>query len=216
MRPAQHFEILYASASDRLQRLRNVANAALKKPNSHFAEVNREISYITIEMHTLAANFARAYFLSSVLSPITKSGVRIYCNPIISNFNDALNAAMKRCKNKIWLTGKWNRRDEPPWHQPTILINCIDEIDCSNIASVKTAFSIATTPVFEHLTKFRIFYAHRNSETILEPKNIAFYYSITENKHPSKILCLPAYGRPQALILDWMDDMSNVIDLLCQ
>ena len=216
MRPTQRFETLYESATHRLQKLRSLSDAASRKPSSQFLEVNREISFTTIELHTLAANFARAYFLSCVLKPITKTGKHVYCSPIITNFNDAINAVMKRFKYKIWEKGKWQRQDEPAWHQPEILIDCCDEIGCTNNENVKAAFSIPTTPVFAHLTKFRNFYAHRNKDSIVQPKTIAIYYSITGIDHPSRILCQPAYGRPQPLVVDWIDDISNVIDFLCQ
>ena len=34
-------------------------------------------------------------------------------------------------------------------------------------------------------------------------------------RRPSEILLTAAYNRPQALLLDWIDDVRTTIELLC-
>jgi hypothetical protein len=135
-------------------------------------------------------------------------------NQNIHSFNDAIDAAMRRCKYNLWKKGGWGRRDEPPWHKPDTLIKSCDEIGCSNQVEIVNAFSVPTN-VFDHLSKFRNYFAHRNDYTVTLIKNIAHRYSIPVHQHPSEILCNPAYGRPQILILDWIDDINLTVELLC-
>jgi hypothetical protein len=83
------------------------------------------------------------------------------------------------------------------------------------LAQVQAALSLQTR-VFFDLPSFRNFYAHRNRESaesaiLLAKRN----YLIAGPNHPSDVLAEPARNRPQALILDWIDDMSAIVELLC-
>jgi len=219
MRPAQRFDTLYMAVSRRLSRLRNLADSASTRPASEFSRTNMEISFVSIELHTTIANFSRAYFLSCTLNPLTMTGRRVNCHSLIASYLDAIDASMKACKLSIWRkssgTKTWDRRDEPPWHQPETLIKSCQEIGCSHHSDILTAFAIPTQ-VFGHLTKFRNFYAHRNQSTIDIAKNLATSYSIPTTMHPTQILRSSAYGRYQPLILDWVDDVRNIFEILCQ
>lgn len=218
MRPSRRFTILQKSAYARIHRLRRLAAIACNRPCAEFAIANRELSYVVIELHTAIANFTRTYFLLCSLNPITKSGTRVTCAPHVRCFVDAIDAAMKACKHRVWAKacgGKaWDRRDEPAWHLPATLIDSSHQILCSHHPNILAAFALPTT-VFDHLTKFRNFCAHRNDSTSDIAQGLAFHYSIPPTQHPMKILCTPGYGRPQSVILDWVDDTLNVIELLC-
>jgi hypothetical protein len=147
------------------------------------------------------------------------NGVRVVCHPPVTNFIDAIDASMKACKHTIWAKsgGKkaWDRRDEPPWHQPATLMDSCKEIGCSHLMDIQAAFSVPTR-VFGDLTKFRNFYAHRNEITMTAAVSLAGAYSMSTMEHPTQVLSASAYGRIQPIILDWIDDVHNVIGLLCQ
>jgi hypothetical protein len=212
MQPSKYLRQLHHKAGRHLSGLRILADSAI---GLTWAESDRIMSYVTIECLNGWANFARAYFLSCTLSPWRKNGSQITLSDrTIRTFDDAIKAAMQKCKPWIWRRGTWDRRDEPAWHVPKTFIDSCNQIGCSNYTDILNAFSIPTQ-VFEHLPTFRNFYAHRNDYTAIKAKNIARYYSIVAREHPSRILLTPAYGRPQTLILDWIDDISNVIEHLC-
>lgn len=220
MQPARNFDTLHEAVSKRLNRLRLIANRAYLRPSNEFAESNREMSFIIIEFHSAIANFARSYFLSCTIKPKSKSGVNISCNSAIRNYADAIDAAMKACKNSVWRRSPgyaWTRRDEPSWHQPSTLINSSQEINCSYHTNILSAFSVPTR-VFTDLTIFRNFYAHRNESTVSLARNLVTHYGITTTTslHPTRILCTPTYNRPQPIILDWIDEVQITFDLLCQ
>lgn len=105
--------------------------------------------------------------------------------------------------------------DEPVWYQPRTLIKGCTTLGTSHLPQVLNAFSTGTQ-VFDHLPKCRHFYAHRNEETAQKVLNLGFRsYSINNKAHPSEVLAARAYGRPQSLILDYADDLRDVMQLLC-
>lgn len=169
MQPTKDLNILYRTATDRISKLRLLVQNSSLRPANEFTNSNQEISYAVIELQTAYSNFARSYFLSCALTPTTRSGVKITCHQSITNFIDAIDASMKACKNRVWVNARgnknWTQRDEPSWHQPNVLIDCCQEIGCSNQANITLAFSVPTS-VFEDLTKFRNFFAHRNKSTM--------------------------------------------------
>lgn len=214
MRPSKYLKRLRYKTNERhLRKLRALADEAsrLSWPESDWA-----ISYVTIGCLNAWANFVRAYFLSCTLSPWREKGARITLSNIsIRTFDDALDAAMRKCKPWIRKRGNWDRRDEPAWHEPNTLIESCKEIGCSNQTEILNALSLSPQ-VFKHLPTFRNFYAHRNDHTVMKAKNIARHYSMPIQGHPSEILLTPAYGRPQILILDWIDDIHTIVELLCE
>lgn len=214
MKPSKYLWKIHRKASIRFITIKKSAEDALNFnwPN---LDMDRLISYATIESLNTWRNFARTYFLSCTLHPRREGGSQITLNNIvIRTYDNALDAAMRRCKPWIYQRGNWSEKDEPAWHYPTTFMNCCNEIGCSNQNDISNAFSIPTH-VFEHLPLFRNFYAHRSFYTAITAKNVAQRYSIPTYKHPTSILCTPAHGRPQALLLDWIDDIKIIIELLC-
>jgi hypothetical protein len=213
MRPCRSIGSLGLVAKRRLNRFRDLAKKSLvlRRPDS-----DRIVSYICIECLSSWHNFCRSYFLSCVLRPKTISGQIISVNPKVRTFSDAIDISMMTCKRSLWERGSWGRRDEPLWRNPEIFVKSCEAIGCSNIDKIKSTFSIPTK-VLDHLLVFRNYYSHRNDDTIKKVRDLAFYYSISipfKPSHPTDILLLPAYGRPQALLLDWLDDIEIYVDLL--
>ena len=214
MRPSKHLSRLRHKTNERhLKKLSILAHKVSRLP---WPESDQTVSFITIQCLNVWANFARAYFLSCTLSPWREKGLQIKLkNSTIHTFDDAINAAMRKCKPWASQQGNWWRPDEPAWHVPQTLIKSCDEIRCSNRTEIRQALS-GQTHAFDHLRVFRNFYAHRNDDTAMKAKRIAQSYSISLWRHPTEILLTPAYGRPQILILDWINDIEAVVELLCE
>lgn len=218
MQPSKYLKHLHHKTNGRhLSKLRTFADGASQLP---LPESDGILSYVAIQCLNAWANFARAYFLSCTLSPWRENGSKIQLsNPAIRTFNDAIDAAIKRCRSSTWKQAakqrEWDRHDEPRWHKPDTLIKSCDEIGCSNHIEIREVLS-RQTQVFDHLRVFRNFYAHRNEDTAMKAKRIARDYSISLRYHPTEILLMPAYDRPQVLILDWIDDIEAVVELLCK
>ncbi len=213
MRPSKHLQELHDKVARRLHKYRLLADSANR--NLSWPESDQMISYVTIRCLNTWAVFSRAYFLSCVLSPWRESGSRISLkNPNVHTFDDAINTAMLRLRPNLWRSRR-TRRNEEPWRKPNTLIVSCREIGCSNHQEILRAFSIQAG-VFDNLPAFRNFYAHRDEHTAMEAKRIAArQYSMQVSGHPTEILLRPAYGRPQSLILDWIDEINITVELLC-
>jgi hypothetical protein len=87
-------------------------------------------------------------------------------------------------------------------------------MNCDHLANVEAALSTGTS-VFQHLPTVRNFYAHRNEETSRKALAVGVTYVIADKPAPTPMLLTPAIKRPQALMLDWIDDIETVMELLC-
>jgi hypothetical protein len=124
--------------------------------------------------------------------------------------------AMQHLKPKLAGKGPpWNRREEPTWHERQTLLKLSSILGASNDSQIQAALSYKTW-VFADLPVFRNFFAHRNDETAKRARALASHYTVSSQLRPSEILCSVAPGRPQRVLADWLDDLRNVVDLLCQ
>jgi hypothetical protein len=69
---------------------------------------------------------------------------------------------------------------------------------------------------FADLPVFRNFFAHRNKGTAQAAGAIAPQYSIPSYRHPIEILATTPKGSPYPLLVDWIDDLSVTVELLCE
>ena len=213
MRESRSFACLRASARKRLWRLR--ARAVVGVANRNPLR-DRELAYVVLETQNLWTNFSRSYLISCVFTPKRCAGGRVtYTNAAIQTPGDVLFAANKLARGPL-AAAPITRRDEPSWHDIALFHNTCQHLQCSHLAHVQAALSLQTR-VFHDLPSFRNFYAHRNGESAQKAVQLAKrIYLIVGPTHPSDVLAEPARNRTQALILDWLDDMSTIVDLLCE
>lgn len=216
MRPAQHFRKLQEVAVSRLTRLRRVADESLAAYPA--TEAKWGVAFATIEVVNTWAEFTRSYFLSCILRPLRVGG-GVVTAPLFggATANDAIGVVMGRHRpyTKAPASGIWPRRDEPRWHDPHILLTSCADIGCSNLAEIQAALSIPTR-AFIDLPVFRNFFAHRNQATASAARNLAAYYGIPGLQHPTDILRRVPIGRPEPLLVDWIDDIAIITEFLCE
>jgi hypothetical protein len=213
MRESQSFSSLYVAAIKRLTRLRSTAVLGVAAANP---ARDRQVSYVVLEAQNLWTNFTRSYLISCLFRPKRRNGGRVtYNNAAIQTPGDLLFSANRLAKGPT-APAPLSRREEPAWHDPALFHNTCQTLQCSHLAHVQASLSLQTR-VFYDLPPFRNFYAHRNEQSARKAVQLAkAQYLISGPRHPSDVLALPAKGRTQALILDWLDDMATVVDLLCQ
>jgi len=213
MHPSLYFETLHHNSSIRLFKLRALVFEALQV---NWPYTDYLMSYVTVQCLNIWSNFARAYYLSCTLKPISETGSKInLSNKSVGTFYDAIQVAVNKYKKYSAKKGVLNRQDEPAWYRPDIIINCCQEIGCSNYVSILSAFS-TKTQVFDHLPKFRNYYAHKNGDTATIAKSVAVQYSISNNLQPTQILLSVPYGRRNALMQEWIQDINITVELLCR
>jgi hypothetical protein len=107
------------------------------------------------------------------------------------------------------------RREEPPWQKPKTLLDLATDFKFSNQKQINAAFGYGFR-VFDDLPKFRNFFAHRNEETSGKAQRLGPAYGVPSTWRPWRILAASAIGRPQAIILDWFDEIRRTGEDLCE
>jgi hypothetical protein len=179
-------------------------------------EADRALAWAIIEADNLWAGFLRAYYLSATIHAKTVSGKRITLSS--AAFPD-LESALKfaaRLKDPKFKKSIVSRRDEPSWHNTTDFLKLVQRIGASNLPGIQAGLSYSTT-FFSHLRTIRNFYAHRCDDTSRKAGNVGIRLglSATPTLHATEIMCSRLPKRPQNVATDWLDDIGNVIDLLC-
>lgn len=214
MKPVRDFGELRRRGTRQLYKIRGIAAQSVMSPYSR--EKDRNLSWVTIESLNLWSEFCRAYFLSGLWSARLESGVQVVCgNNIGYNFEQAIGSILLSFNRRVPQAGKLTRRDEPTWHEPKTLITGCTNMGASNLSQVQAALSIGSS-VFIHLPTCRNFFAHRNDDTAIKVLTLGqSSYSMFGKIHPFEVLTASAYGRPQSLILDFIDDLWATMELLC-
>jgi hypothetical protein len=175
-----------------------------------------------MELYNLWHGLSRCLFLSSAFRARDGVGARIsLTTATCQSVDEALTHAIRRTKPYVFKKKPqrkgWKWVDEPVWSKPSVLLDSLDEIGASNFPTVLGALS-TLSPVFDHLPRFRHFFAHRNEDTVDALQRILAWYSIPTSTRPTEALLTPASGssgaRFQPLLLDWIDDVRNSVSLI--
>lgn len=214
MRPILDLRLLQRSGLRRLSRLRVLASAATL-PRALPHERETRITYCVLELHSFWFSFSRALFLSAAFGARDAAGSRVALSKVArpANIGDAMTHAIRRLKPHLLKDGRtppWSWYEEPKWSEPTALLASLDEIGASNRPRVVAGLSVPTR-VFDDLPEFRNFYAHKTEDTARRVPPIAAVYAIPPKLPPSQMLLSLASGRPQPLLLDWIDDVANAV-----
>jgi hypothetical protein len=214
MNPSHRLSALHRSATKRLKKLRANASAL------HFPVNPNEdltVAWTTIESANLWSGFLRAYYLSGAIRTKTISGAIVkFQSAKFADIASAMRFAIQNLKNRSFSKPTISRRDEPTWHDHAAFLKLQKAVSPTNLRQVYAAFSIRMTfPSF--LPTVRNFYAHRCDETFRKATGVAVKLGMaTKPKlRPTTIVCSRLPKRPQNLLTDWLDEMKDVIDLLC-
>jgi hypothetical protein len=215
MRASGDFRVLSGMGCSSLAQLRSSALRAIADLPQRRAK--QAVAVVTIDLLNLWGAFSRAYVMSCIMRPRRANGGRVTVAMAGLDFNGVIGVAMRRHRPTLppRSNGSWNRRDEPPWHMSDTFLNCCADLGCSHLQDVQAAMSLGSR-VFDDLRHFRNFFAHRNEDTARKARVLAPNYSIPSYRHPIEILASSPFGRPHALLVDWIDDLDVTIELLCQ
>ena len=213
------------NASHRLEKLNRAAKKRIKKLRSHVShfsaptttEQDRMIAWVVVETLNLWAGFLRAYYLSGAIGTRTSLGGRVtYKSVTFANSSAAILHAIRVVKNPLFSKRDVSRRDEPTWHDKDNFLSLLKKVDASNLPQIYAAFSTGVN-FFDFLPTVRNFYAHRCDETFRKATKVGVKLGLatTPRLRPTEIMCTRLPKRPSNVITDWLDDMANVIDLLC-
>ena len=229
MRPTNSLDLLGRATTRQISRLRNgIARAAVARG----VDRDRHVAYSTIEAANLWAEFTRAYYLSWLLNPSRSSRPKVEVlggctknhgcpggDAATWSRDQALAHAINRYRTGRFVRTMpgptWGPRDEPAWFKTSILLDLATDLACSHLADVKAAVSIPTR-VFADLPVVRNFFAHRNDRTVLPIMALGPMNNVSPTLRPTEMLLARPSGRPQSLILDWLDDLRATVEDLCR
>ena len=224
MRPTRNLRKLQLSGSRRVAELKYYALVHLMEEEQVRSgkELEADAMLLTMELDNLWVGMARSLFLSTAYGAVDGTGKKVALGvPRARTPDEALAYAIKRCKGTVYKdkgpSGPWAPLDEPPWWNTKTLLEALKELSPSNYEQVSTALGVAPH-VFTRLHMFRNFFAHRSKATRLSLDGVLRKLPPAADGTPHGALAsrLTARGeaRPQPLILDWLDDVRDTIDLL--
>jgi hypothetical protein len=180
------------------------------------AREDRIVSWAAIEARNVWAEFLRAYYLSGAIRTRTVSGGHVSFTKLSFPNTTAALIYSAQFRRKAFRGHAVRRRDEPAWHVVPDYLSLCRAVGFSNLSQILAAFSYQTE-FFEQLTPIRNFYAHRCDETFRKAGQVGIKLGLSSKAdlRPTQIMCSKLPGRPQNVITDWLDDIKNVIQLLC-
>ena len=215
MTPSRNLRRLERSTTYRLHKLRTlIEDSAGRVP---YAELKTIVSAVTIDSLNTWANFCRAYYLSCCLGTRLRHNSYVTANIPFVDINTSIGNVVHLFRP--WVTptpsGTWHRRDEPTWHDASILLKSCQHIGASNIAQIAAALSIGTR-VFLDLPVCRNYCAHKNRRTEEAVQNIAPLSGISALLRPMNVLLSVPLNAYDPLIIVWLNDIETVVSLLCE
>jgi hypothetical protein len=218
MTPTRDLAGLQYCASRALARLRRDGIAVTVGPTLQVAH-RPVVARLSVELLNAWTNFVRAYYLSSALFPRGSKGKRITAVTKGMTEIDTIGYAIVLLRSNVPPPpppGKpWDRRKEPTWHVPDTIVKLADKLKFSNYSHVGASMSLGFR-VFDDLPSFRNYFAHRNAHTQGIAQRLAPRYGVSPVLRPWDILASRATGRPQAIIVDWIDDVDQTVEFLCE
>jgi hypothetical protein len=176
------------------------------------AEWDKRVSFVCIEALNAWVSFMRFFYLSSACGAKMISGARVTtAHGRMTETTALLEAARFRRGNRPF-AGRVTWSDEPAWYNAAKIRGLFVRLTISNEPAFARALGYPTN-VFDGLPRFRNFYAHRNLGTLtaLNPLTLG----LPHTRHPSYTLKSAMLGRHRPAIRDWLSDLINVADLLC-
>lgn len=214
MNPRSRLCLLGKTATGKIARQRRVFYRSLRSEERSVR--NALTCSAVIELHNTWLNFSRCFYLAIAVNAKSSERGHVTCANGFGSHQLALHAAINVVSP--WVrpnaNGIYHRRDEPPWHDTSVLLRAVAPLGCSLSGNVTSALSTGTR-VFLDLPVMRNYVAHRNASTRKAAQDLALFYGMSSRLNPIDLLAARPATRPQPLIEDWMDDVSTVIELLC-
>ena len=152
------------------------------------------------------ANFARSYYLSCALRAKSPDGGEFeLAIPFFPDERTALRFAAKGEKT--------TSRGEPIWHDLSAFGRVMRTLQPLDQTRLLAGLSYSST-VFRDLPPCRNFFAHRTLNTANKVRRVARKNGVNPALPASEIVCTHASGRTDGLIVDWLDDLTAIIDIL--
>lgn len=213
MRPCKNLEKLGRATNRRLSYHEGHATTGLRMPPCDW---NKIAATVCIETQSTWSIFARSYFISCLMGCRLPNLRAVSGNVSVVDTEDAVGHAIRtfRPSETPNANGSWNRRNEPTWHDPAILLKLSQKFALTNLVDVQAALSMQAT-AFRDMPVFRNFFAHRNEMTSRSAIRTASMHGVVNTSIPSEALRILPQTGARCLILEWIAEIKTTVALLC-
>ena len=193
------------------RRLANIEARLLRYDIPPTSEQERGVALCLIDAQSTWSQFARFFFVSSVLG--ARRGGGAYTTVTVGGLHtaeDAITFAILTFSPKRKKRSKFRPLDEPPWHKGSILPRLAQAVGLSNQAQVNLAFSIQARAL-EDLPIARNFFAHRSRDTAALLEAIAPRYGLPDSTRAG---ALPGHldpRRPHSIAAGWVAELRAIV-----
>jgi hypothetical protein len=112
-------------------------------------------------------------------------------------------------------SGVWARRDEPAWHDPSVLLALAAVLVVTNLGHIQAAFSTGTRATSD-LVVFRNYFAHRNQTSRAAALSRARLNGVSTTGSIADIALQTPVGRHQSLLEEWVSDLEFISEFICE
>lgn len=212
MEPKPHLDRVLRSFQYRLASLKVLAEETRLPVTS---AIDRQASFVSIELLNTWVRFARAYYLSCACGCKTTGGSRVGVgHGRFRRYGDALAFAITHFRPKLVGKTAFSPLDEPTWYKQQTLEALANVLGLSVYSSVLTAFSYPTS-AFTDLPVVRNFFAHRSAHTAEQVRVRVRRRALPARLRPSEFVCTVERGSASPIISVWISDLLQVSRLLC-
>ena len=187
-------------------------------------EMGRCCSYVVIEALNCWVLFSRSFIISAALGARARNSGKITSASHWPSQNDVIIRAAVAENPRLASSGSLptyiDRRQEPAWHDPAVILRLCAALGLSNGATVSQALSLGATAMRD-LPPVRNYFAHKNEDTAERVRRIgrthgisAYAGSLSRKKSPVLVVTSAAPGRPQSILNDWLDELAVTASLM--
>lgn len=179
-------------------------------------DAERVTAYVAIDAVTLWTQFSRSYYLATVMGARDASGNRpLAPSSRRRTVQEALTPAVVALNPKWANAGPpWKPQHEPDWKVPTQFVKALAAVGAANQQPVSAALSFGAK-AFGDLPTCRNHFAHKDEATARKVLNLRAKYRLPPQlERPTQVLLARSPGRPQSVLLDWLDELRTATVLL--
>lgn len=178
----------------------------------HQAEM--EMAQLVINLQSYWSNWCRAFYFSTALGAVSRSGVQLISSIPLATEHDALTVAINgRINSSSPSLPPWPSYREPKWFSPKDLVRVFGNAKITNGQNASNVLNSVPLGI-DHLRTMRNYFAHRSEDLKSKALDLGPYYLLGSARKPSEILDYVEPGRSLSVARRWILDLQRVCTAL--
>lgn len=213
MTPTRHLGRLYDSILARVRRYRFLLQSARKNDGTQLAIY---VPMIVIELDNLILQALRAYTLSCLMRAKTRSSIKVSCSVSAQSTEGAAALVLAYFEptrfSRLRSPVKIARNNEFKTRSPLDIRTFLQHVQVSQVTQFDTAVAL-NADVFSSIRPTRIFFAHRNEDTLSELKRYVQRIGLPPCRHGLDYVLSQKTGAGAPIIDMWLAETEFFFDL---